>query len=132
MAYFSLVDLITFGEVEQYLPTPRQVYSIEELLTYISYMENDIRNDWNEHYTWRLEMLESKLEILLDHPDLTPSLEIKTINDLNIVADELETQWDGRMFRDYGELYSYYNKKGYTERIKNELRDDLNDPEILN
>lgn len=103
----------------------------EELKTYIGAVMSDLRSTWSDKksYSYRVEVLEGLLEILIERQDL--NLYRKDLSVVKGVREEIDEgeEPDGRVFRDKCHLYEYFSKKGATKPVKNFVDSNLVYPE---
>lgn len=103
-------------------------FSIEELKTCAGCIMLDLRNDWSSMFSkhsYRINELIDILEILCDKdPKNISDYE----DDLKVARSELYGNYDGRVFRDCCCMYEYYSQEGYSQEVRDYLRNILSSP----
>lgn len=99
-----------------------KTWSCEELKVYIGAMTLDLRSDWSDNYSDRIAYVINAYGYLIEKD---PSVLYK--EDYLVAQEEYQDPEDGRIFRDSCCLYAYYTEEGFTKRVFQELKQDVND-----
>lgn len=103
--------------------------NIEELKTFCGTLMLDLRGSWASNYVSRMEELIEKLELIRDHPDASSEDINMAECDIKLTEGEINSMYDGRIFRDCGHFYGYQSEDGLTKNVKETLEMILEYPE---
>lgn len=104
--------------------------TMEELKTFCGTLMLDLRGDWSSNYSSHMEDLIEKLELIRDHPDASSEDINMAESDIKLTEGEMDSLYDGRIFRDYANFYGYQSEDGLTQIVKEELEMILEYPEL--